>query len=41
MVQQYEFIGNQVTLFGFVGIVSSLFIVFTVFQQYNSSPIRK
>lgn len=41
MVNQYEFIGNGITYFGFFGIVASIFATVVIFRSYNRSPIRR
>lgn len=33
--------GNLTTVLGFIGVVSTLFILITVFRAYSSSPLRK
>lgn len=40
-LETYNFTGDAVTFFGFVGIVSTLIIVVTAFNRYFNSPLRK
>ena len=35
------FTGDAVTYLGFVGVISTLIIVVSVFRSYSKSPLRK
>ena len=37
----YDFTGDGVTILGFVGIVSTAIILFTVFRNFYRSPLNK
>lgn len=36
-----NFVGDSVTYLGFIGVVSTLIILVTVFRRYYNSPLRK
>lgn len=36
-----NFNGDAVTVLGFVGVVSTLFILITIYRSYANSPLRK
>jgi hypothetical protein len=40
-VDTLDFGGDVTTMVGFVGVVATLFILFTIFRSYANSPIRK
>tara|TARA_B000000441_G_C21599022_1_gene264673 strand:+ start:494 stop:622 length:129 start_codon:yes stop_codon:yes gene_type:complete len=37
----FNFTGDAVTVIGFIGVASTLIILFTAFTRYNNSPLRK
>ena len=37
----YDFTGDGVTILGFVGVLSTLVILFTVFRRFYNSPLNK
>jgi hypothetical protein len=37
----YDFTGDAITVFGFIGVVSSFIILFTCFRSYFNSPLKK
>jgi len=37
----FNFTGDAVTYLGFVGVISTLIIVVSVFRSYYKSPLRK
>lgn len=41
MVDTLDFTGDGVTVLGFIGVVSTLIILITIFKSYANSPIRK
>lgn len=41
MIPTLDFSGNIITALGFIGIVSSLVILVSVFSSYHNSPVRK
>jgi hypothetical protein len=41
MPDTYSFDGNVVTFLGLIGIISTVYIVVTVYQRYWNSPYRK
>lgn len=41
MTNSYDFSGDAVTFLGFVGVVSTLVIMVSVFKSYWTSPYRK
>ena len=41
MPETLNFAGDSVTVLGFVGVVSTLIILVSVFKSYANSPVRK
>ena len=41
MPDTLNFAGDSVTILGFVGVVSTLIILVSVFRSYYNSPLRK
>lgn len=41
MPETYSFTGNATTIIGLVGVVSTAFILISIFRSYWSSPYHK
>jgi hypothetical protein len=41
MIQTYDFSGNATTIFGFIGVISTMIIMIFVYRSYWASPYRK
>jgi hypothetical protein len=41
MIETYNFSGDIVTVLGFIGVISTAFILVTVYRAYWKSPYRK
>ena len=37
----YDFSGDAITILGFVGVISTLIILVSVFRSYYNSPLNK
>ena len=37
----YSFVGDGVTILGFIGVLSTAIILYTAFNRYFNSPLRK
>lgn len=37
----YDFSGDSITILGFVGVISTLIILVSVFRSYYNSPLNK
>jgi hypothetical protein len=41
MIDTLNFTGDAVTVLGFVGVISTLIIMVSVFRSFANSPVRK
>jgi hypothetical protein len=41
MTETYTFTGDAVTYLGFIGVISTLIIMVSVYRSYANSPLRK
>jgi hypothetical protein len=41
MIDTLNFTGDGVTVLGFVGVISTLIIMVSVFRSFANSPVRK
>jgi hypothetical protein len=41
MIETYDFSGNATTIFGFIGVISTVVIMVSIYRSYWRSPYRK